>query len=112
MNPLIEGAPMSTWTDVAALDDVFEGASLAVAPHGLDIALFNVEGTVYATHNQCSHGNASLCDGYLLGHEVECPFHQGRFDVRTGQATELPCTEAIKIWPVKVESGRVLLDLG
>jgi naphthalene 1,2-dioxygenase system ferredoxin subunit len=47
----------------------------------------------------------------MEGHEIECPHHQGRFDLRTGDATLAPCTEAIKVWPVKVEGGRVFLDL-
>jgi len=101
----------SNWTDVAAVADVFEGAAIAVTPQGQEIALYNVEGAIYATQNVCSHGNANLCDGYLEGFEIECPFHQGRFDVRTGQATLLPCTEPVKIWPVKIEGGRVFLAL-
>ena len=102
---------MSNWTDVAAEADLFEGAGIPVAPGGRDIALFAVEGEVFATDNLCTHGNAKLCDGFVEGHEIECPFHQGRFDLRTGDATLPPCTQPIKVWPAKVEGGRVLLDL-
>ncbi|MFP8778364.1 non-heme iron oxygenase ferredoxin subunit [Hydrogenophaga sp. RWCD_12] len=103
---------MSNWTDVAAEADLFEGAGIPVAPGGRDIALFSVDGEVFATDNLCTHGNAKLCDGFVEGHEIECPFHQGRFDLRSGAPTFAPCTEAIKTWPVKIEAGRVLLDLG
>jgi naphthalene 1,2-dioxygenase system ferredoxin subunit len=104
---------MSThWTDVAAETDLFEGAAIAVAPGGHDIALYSQDGAVYATDNLCTHGNAKLCDGFLEGHEIESPFHQGRFDIRTGQPTCAPATDAIKVWPVKLEAGRVWLDLG
>jgi naphthalene 1,2-dioxygenase ferredoxin component len=103
---------MSNWTDVAAEADLFEGAGIPVAPGGRDIALFSVDGEVFATDNLCTHGNARLCDGFVEGHEIECPFHQGRFDLRSGAPTFAPCTEAIKTWPVKIEAGRVLLDLG
>ena len=103
---------MSNWIDVAAEADLFEGAGIAVTPCGHDIALFSVEGQVFATDNLCTHGNAKLCDGFLEGFEIECPFHQGRFDIRTGAATLAPCTEAVKSWPVKVEGGRVFVDLG
>jgi naphthalene 1,2-dioxygenase system ferredoxin subunit len=103
---------MSNWTDVAAEADLFDGAGIPVAPGGRDIALFSVNGEVFATSNLCTHGNASLCDGFIEGHEIECPFHQGRFDLRTGAATFSPCTEPIQVWPVKVENGRVFLDLG
>jgi naphthalene 1,2-dioxygenase ferredoxin component len=103
---------MSNWTDVADVAELFEGAGIPVAPGGRDIALFAVEGEVFATDNLCTHGNARLCDGFVEGHEIECPFHQGRFDLRSGAPTFAPCTEAIKTWPVKIEAGRVLLDLG
>lgn len=101
----------TTWTDVAAESDLFEGAGVAVTPAGHDIALYLQDGAVYATDNLCTHGHASLCDGFLDGHEIECPFHQGRFDIRTGVATAAPCTEPLRSWPVKVEGGRVYLRL-
>lgn len=103
---------MSQWTNVAAEADLFEGAGMAVEPEGLDIVLFSVDGEVFATDNQCTHGLAKLCDGVVEGPYVECPFHQGQFDVRTGACVGGPVTEPVKSWPVKVEGGRVWLDLG
>jgi naphthalene 1,2-dioxygenase system ferredoxin subunit len=104
---------MSNWTDVAAEADLFEGAGMAVAPHGQDIAVFKLEeGVVYAIDNLCSHGNAKLCDGFVEGHQVECPYHQALFDLRDGSVSCGPATDPVKSWPVKIENGRVLLDLG
>jgi len=55
---------MTQWIDVAAEADLFEGAGIAVAPEGQDIALFKLEdGGVFAINNLCSHGNAKLCEG-------------------------------------------------
>ena len=102
---------MTGWTDVAAEADLFEGAAIAVNANGHEVALYSQDGAVFATDNQCTHGDARLCDGYLEGFEIECPFHQGRFDIRTGTATCAPATEALKTWPVKIEAGRVYLDL-
>ena len=102
---------MTQWIDVAAETDLFEGAGIAIQPQGLDVALFSIDGEVFATDNLCSHGSARLCDGYVEGYEVECPFHQGRFDVRTGAPTCAPATEHVKSWPVKIEGGRVFLQL-
>ncbi len=99
------------WTDVAALADLFDGAGIAVTPAGHDIALYSVDGAVYATDNLCTHGNARLCDGFIEGLEIECPFHQGRFDLRTGEPTCAPATEPLKIWPVKIDGDRVYLAL-
>ena len=103
---------MTHWIDVAAEADLFEGAGIAVAPEGQDIALFKLDdGGVYAINNLCSHGNAKLCDGFVEGHHVECPFHQALFDVRDGSVSCGPATEPVKSWPVKIEGGRVLLQL-
>ena len=104
---------MNHWIDVAAEADLFEGAGIAVAPEGQDIAVFKIEdGSVFAINNLCSHGNAKLCDGFVEGHQVECPFHQALFDLRDGSVSCGPATEPVKSWPVKIEHGRVLLDLG
>ncbi len=104
---------MSQWIDVAAVDDIFEGAAIGVTPQGHDIALYKTEGgEVYATDNLCSHGHARLCDGFLEGHEIECPFHQGRFDVRSGAPTLAPCVDAIRSHPVRIEGDRVWVRLG
>ncbi len=102
---------MSNWTDVAAEADLFEGAGIAVGLDGHDIAVFKLEDGVYAIDNLCSHGNAKLCDGFVDGHMVECPFHQALFDVRDGTVTCGPATEPVKSWPVKIENGRVFLNL-
>ena len=83
-----ELSPMSTaaWTPVASLDDFAASDAVKVAVAGKELAIFLVDGAVFATANRCTHGDASLCDGFLEGHEIECPHHQGRFDVRTGAA--------------------------
>ena len=97
------------WTDATAVDDVPEGDVIGVIVGGRDLALYNAGGEIYATDNICTHGHARLCEGFLEGHEIECPLHQGKFDVRTGQPTCAPVTEAIRSYPVKIEGGRVFL---
>jgi naphthalene 1,2-dioxygenase system ferredoxin subunit len=78
---------------------------------GREIALYGVDGEVYATANLCTHGNARLCDGFLEGHEIECPLHQGRFDVRDGRALCSPLRENIAAYPVRIEDGVVFVAL-
>jgi naphthalene 1,2-dioxygenase ferredoxin component len=102
---------MTQWIDAAAFDDVPQDDVVGVEVAGHDIALYGVDGSVFATDNLCTHGHARLCDGFLEGHEIECPLHQGRFDVRTGAPTCVPVTEAVKTYPVKIEGGRVFLQL-
>lgn len=102
----------SNWTDVSARNDVPDDDVMGVEAAGKDLALYSVEGQVYATDNLCTHGNARLCDGFLDGHEIECPLHQGKFDIRDGRPMCEPVAQAIRIYPVKIEGGRVFVDLG
>ncbi|KVS72710.1 non-heme iron oxygenase ferredoxin subunit [Burkholderia cepacia] len=76
---------------------------------GRDVALFAVDDEIFATDNQCTHGEARLSDGFLLDDEIECPLHQGRFSVRTGAALCAPVTACVKTFPVKIEAGRVFV---
>lgn len=101
----------TAWTEAAALDDVPEDDVIGVTVGGRDVALYSVEGEVFATDNLCTHGNARLCDGFLEGHEIECPLHQGRFDVRDGSALCAPLTQGLRTYPVRIEEGRVYLQL-
>jgi naphthalene 1,2-dioxygenase ferredoxin component len=99
------------WIDAIARDAVPEGDVVGAIVAGKDIAFYEVEGEVFATDNLCTHGAARLSDGFLEGNEIECPLHQGRFDVCTGKAMCAPLTEDIKTYPVKIENMRVMLRL-
>ncbi len=99
------------WIDVAEADAVPEDDVIGVDTAGKSFALYQVEGEIYATDNICTHGNARLCDGFLEGHEIECPLHQGKFDIRNGKAMCAPLTEDIKIYPVKIENNRVFIAI-
>lgn len=99
------------WIDAAARDAVPEGDVVGVKVAGKDIALYEVEGEIFATDNLCTHGAARLSDGFLEGREIECPLHQGRFDVCSGKAMCAPLTEDIRTYPVKIENMRVMLRL-
>lgn len=100
------------WTDAAAQADVPEDDVVGIMVAGREVALYSAGGEIFATANLCTHGRARLCDGFLDGHEIECPLHQGRFDVRTGLPAGAPATVAVRRYPVRVEGGRVWLALG
>lgn len=102
---------MSTWTDIMSIDDTFEGEPVRLDVADKNLAIYNVGGTVYCTDNVCTHGNALLSDGFLDGFEIECPFHQARFDVRDGRVMCEPASKPMKSYPIKVEDGRVMVDL-
>jgi naphthalene 1,2-dioxygenase system ferredoxin subunit len=104
---------MSTtnWVDALSTDELPSDDVMGLVVKGRDIALYTAGDQVYATDNICTHGQARLCDGFLEGHEIECPLHQGRFDVRDGKPLCEPVTDALRSYPVKVEGGRVYLQL-
>lgn len=99
------------WIDAMSVDELPSDDVTGVIVGGRDIAVYTVGSEVYATDNLCTHGHALLCDGFLDGHEIECPLHQGKFDVRDGRPTCDPVTEALRSYPVKVEGGRVFLQI-
>jgi naphthalene 1,2-dioxygenase system ferredoxin subunit len=101
----------ANWVDALAIDDLPNDDVVGVTLAGRDIAIYSVEGEFYATDNLCTHGNARLCDGFLEGHEIECPLHQGRFDVRDGRPTCEPVTEAVRSYPVRIKGGRIHVNL-
>ncbi len=103
--------PEPTLTPLCPLDEVWEGAiRLAELPDGRRLALFNIDGEVLATDDTCTHGAASLSeDGRVEGPYVECGWHNGRFDVRSGEACAMPCSEPLRCWPLRVVDGMVCL---
>ncbi|MEI6484345.1 MAG: non-heme iron oxygenase ferredoxin subunit [Betaproteobacteria bacterium] len=99
------------WIYVLALESVPEGDVTSVNVGGQEIALYEVEGEVFATDNFCTHGAARMSDGFLEGREIECPLHQGRFDVCTGKAMCAPLSQDIRVYPVRIENKRVLVNM-
>lgn len=100
------------WIEVAKQTDVPEGGTFPVRVNGESVCLYNLGGELFATHDTCSHGQASLADGFMLDEGlIECPLHQGTFDIRTGKAVGAPCKIDIQVFAVKVESGKVLVEL-
>jgi len=90
------------WTTVAKRGDLPNGKIKGVTVGKQSVALYNLEGEIFATDNVCSHAYAQLSDGYLDGDMIVCPLHAGCFDVRTGKALEPPAEDDIKTFPVRV----------
>ncbi|NKB59945.1 MAG: Rieske 2Fe-2S domain-containing protein [Alphaproteobacteria bacterium] len=98
-----------TWHQVANTTEINPDDPKKVTIDGEEIALFNVDGEIFATHNICTHAFASLADGFQEGAEVECPLHEGRFDVKSGKALCAPVSEDLKTYEVKIEDGAVFV---
>ena len=97
------------WVKVANASDVPEDGTLLVNLCAEPVCLYNLGGEIFATHDTCTHGQASLADGFIEGEEIECPLHQGKFHIATGKAVGATCTEDIRTYAVKIENGAVLL---
>lgn len=99
------------WKFAIDVDAVRAEGLAGIVVDGHDVALYAVNDAIFATENQCTHGAARLSDGFLLDDEIECPLHQGRFSVRTGEALCAPLQTCVRTYPVKIEEGRVFVLL-
>ncbi len=101
----------SNWIRVASTSDVAEGEAFAVEAQGISLALYRVEGEWFCTDNICTHAFALLTDGWLEGHDIECPLHAGRFDVRTGKGLCAPIEEDLRTFAVRLDGESVMVGL-
>ncbi len=101
----------SDWVGVGPLRSLDPKYPTLARAGETEVALCLVGEAVYATANVCTHAFAKLSDGELDGHEIICPLHGGRFDVRTGEASAPPCVDPIAVFSTKVEDGEVLVRL-
>lgn len=99
------------WVCVAGRGDLGAGEVIGVDAGGRSIALYDCDGSLFATDNICTHAYACLSDGWLDGETIECPLHAARFNVRTGEVLDPPATEDLKTYPVRVVDGDIQVHL-
>ena len=98
-----------TWTEICRFDELSASSRKLVKIDGIEIALFNVDGLIYAIKNRCPHRGGPLIRGFIdpTG-GIKCPMHGWRFDLRDG-SSERPAKATV--YPVKIEDGMVHLCL-
>lgn len=95
------------------VDAVEDGEALRVEVEGRPpLAVFHVDGAFYVTDDTCSHGDASLSEGDIENGQVECPWHSGKFCLKTGSALTFPAVAPIKVYKTIVRDGEVFIDTG
>lgn len=99
------------WTPVAATGDLGEDQPAVGTVDGAEIALYKVDDAYFATSNICTHGLARLSDGYLDGFLIECPLHQGLFDIRNGKCAGDPVDVDLASYDVRVVDDRIEVRL-
>lgn len=104
---------MSQWVEACGVDAI-EPEDVIRFDHGPDTyAIYrSPDGRFYATHGLCTHQKVHLAGGLVMDRIIECPKHNGRFDYTTGKAKGVPVCIDLRTYPVKVEDGKVLVDLG
>jgi MocE subfamily Rieske [2Fe-2S] domain protein len=102
---------MAQWIDTVAFDDIEDEDVMRFDHDGRTYAIYRVENKVYASEGLCTHEHVHLSDGLVMGHVIECPKHNGRFDVRDGRPLCAPVCEKLATFPAKVEGGRVLIEV-
>ena len=98
---------MEGWVRVCASEELLPGEYRVVYDGDTAIAVFNIDGDLYAVEDVCTHDGGELASGELHGYEIECPRHGARFDLRNGAVRCPPAYEPIATFPVKVEAGIV-----
>jgi 3-phenylpropionate/trans-cinnamate dioxygenase ferredoxin component len=97
--------------EIAPADQLPEGERLYIEVGGKQIVIFNLAGKLFAIGDVCSHDNGPLGDGEVDEHEVVCPRHGGRFDIRSGKATSLPAVMDIPSYPVREKDGMIEIGI-
>lgn len=98
---------MSEWVDLIDVAALEPGDVTPASLGARRLAVYDAPDGVYVTAALCTHAGAPLCDGYFDGRHIECPLHQGLFDIRDGRAIGAPVVRALKTYPARVENGRV-----
>ena len=92
--------------------DVQPGELHAVEVNGTRVGLANVDGRIYAFHDECTHEQCPLVEeGTLDGHVITCGCHGAQFDVRTGKVLAPPALDPIAVYPVRVVNGEVAIEV-
>ena len=76
-----------------------------------DLAIYDAKDGIFVSLSRCTYGAANLCDGYFDGTYIECPLHQGLFDVRTGEAKAVPARVKLKMIKSRIRNGVVQIHL-
>jgi len=104
---------MSQWVQACKAGDVAAEDVIRFDHAGRSFAIYrSADDRYYATDGLCTHEQVHLADGLVMDHIIECPKHNGRFDYRTGEARGAPVCINLKTYPVRLEAGAVLIDVG
>ncbi len=101
-----------SWIDIGTLDDIpLRGSRIVKTVAGCIAVFRTAETEVFATSNKCAHQGGPLSEGIVHNRQITCPLHNWIFSLETGEAQGADQGQ-ITTYPVKIEKGRLLLDMG
>jgi nitrite reductase/ring-hydroxylating ferredoxin subunit len=96
---------------VAKVGDLQPGEMMYVDVGDEFVCLINMDGEIHAINDTCTHEDASLSDGTIIGDEIECPLHGGAFDIRTGAPTNFPVVVAVETYGVRIDGDDIQIEV-
>ncbi|CAN5329635.1 bifunctional 3-phenylpropionate/cinnamic acid dioxygenase ferredoxin subunit [soil metagenome] len=101
----------ATYQTVAKTNDIQPGELMYVEVGDEFVCLINLDGEIHAINDTCTHEDASLSDGTIVGDDIECPMHGGSFDIRTGEPTNFPVVVAIEKYGVRIDGDDIQVEV-
>jgi len=99
------------WVEACDADEIEEEDVMRFDHGSQTYAIYRIVDEYYATDGLCTHEQVHLADGLVMDNIIECPKHNGRFDIRTGAAKGAPVCVNLKTYPVRVEDGKVHINI-
>lgn len=96
-----------SWTNILAVVDLEKKWVTRVDFGSRKLAVYDTPSGIFTSMALCNHGGVDLCDGYFDGHIIECPLHQGAFDVRDGSPVGAPATQPMLTFETRVHDGMI-----
>ena len=101
---------MPSRIELCKVEDVRAGEVRRVEAGNLTLAVYNLDGEFWVTDDACTHGPGSMSEGFVEGDVIECNFHNGQFNIKTGEVVSPPCMVPIKTYKTFVENDRVVIE--
>jgi nitrite reductase/ring-hydroxylating ferredoxin subunit len=102
---------MASFVKVATRSEIPDGSGKCVEVAGRRVALFNLDGTFFAIDDECTHSGGPLCEGTIEGEEIECPWHMGRFNIKTGAVVDPPPMDDLGTYNVRLSGEDLEVEI-
>jgi len=99
-----------SWHDVGVETDFPDGEAVAVPVNGRAVAIVRLADGWRAVQDRCTHGVGSLSQGFVSDNCIECPLHEGVFDLTTGEVRSGPPPRPLRVYPIRIVDGRVQVE--